>query len=99
MCRKTSDPAFCGHIRCAVGGCQIFEDLCLDGRIRQVVGLHLDDDIRTTVRQRYREMGTVDLIAVGQDRDQVPARRKIFHRKIALVALGQDRAVVRPASY
>ena len=47
---KTSQPAFSGYIRRAIGRGVIFKDLRLNGRIRQIVRLHFHNNVRVTIR-------------------------------------------------
>ncbi len=79
-------------VRRAVRDGDVLEHQRLDGGGRQRVGLqhHLDRD---HPRVGHGEVLAVQLVAVGEDRDEVATRRDVErYGEVALVALGQDGA-------
>ena len=88
---KTRQATLGRFVRRAVGGRVILEHPRADGRIRQRSGLQLH---RHRARYRHGEMSAVELVAVGNHRDQVTAIGQVVQsgNEIVLVAFSIDRA-------
>ncbi len=81
-----------GQVRRSVHGRDVLEDGGLDGGVRQRVGLHPDGDVRRPAA--HREVLPVDLVPVGEHRDEVPAVRE-RQREVRLIPLRVDRGGAR----